>query len=159
MGEHQPVTLQHCAGVILNSVVRGVNLFQSIYMSLKEPSVITVIQTRRGSSRLPDKVFLPLAGRPLFVRQAERVKAAVLCGRVVVATTTEVEDDLIEATCRQEGLEYYRGHADDLLDRHYQAARHYRADTVIKIPSDCPLIDPVCHRPRNSLLHLACRSI
>ena len=71
------------------------------------------------------------------------MKAAALCGRVVIATTTEAEDDLIAATCRQEGLDCYRGHALDLLDRHYQAALHYGADTVIKIPSDCPLIDPV----------------
>jgi spore coat polysaccharide biosynthesis protein SpsF len=86
---------------------------------------------------------MPLQGKPLFVRQAERVKAAGLCGRVVIATTTEPADDVIEAVCRQEGLDCYRGDALDLLDRHYQAALHYAADTMIKIPSDCPLIDPI----------------
>jgi spore coat polysaccharide biosynthesis protein SpsF len=85
---------------------------------------------------------MPLRGKPLFVRQAERVKAALFCGRVVIATTTLPDDDPIEAICRLEGLEFYRGHETDLLDRHYQAARCYMADTVIKIPSDCPLIDP-----------------
>jgi transketolase len=85
---------------------------------------------------------MPLQGKPLFVRQAERVKAARLCGRVVIATTVQQEDDAIVEICRQEGLDYYRGHPQDLLDRHYQAALHYAADTVIKIPSDCPLIDP-----------------
>jgi spore coat polysaccharide biosynthesis protein SpsF len=104
--------------------------------------IITIIQTRRGSSRLPDKVLMPLLGKPLFVRQAERVKAARLSGRVVVATTTDASDDPIEAVCRQEGLDCFRGDAHDLLDRHYQAALHFPADTVIKIPSDCPLIDP-----------------
>jgi spore coat polysaccharide biosynthesis protein SpsF len=86
---------------------------------------------------------MPLQGKPLFVRQAERVTAAGLCGRVVVATTTLTEDDPIDVICRQEGLECYRGHPQDLLDRHYQAALHYGVDTVVKIPSDCPLIDPV----------------
>ncbi len=104
--------------------------------------IVTVIQTRRGSSRLPDKVLMPLAGKSLFVRQAERVKAARLSGRVVIATTTMPEDDAIADVCDQEGLDCYRGDALDLLDRHYQAGLAYNADVVIKIPSDCPLIDP-----------------
>src|SRR5579871_455136 len=104
--------------------------------------IITVIQTRRGSSRLPDKVLMPLQGKPLFVRQAERVKAARLSGRVIIATTTDAGDDPIEAVCRQEGLDCFRGDANDLLDRHYQAALLFPAEAVIKIPSDCPLIDP-----------------
>jgi spore coat polysaccharide biosynthesis protein SpsF len=85
---------------------------------------------------------MPLQGKPLFVRQAERVKAARLCGRVVIATTTQPEDDVIVGICRDEGLDYFRGHPRDLLDRHYQAALQYGGETVIKIPSDCPLIDP-----------------
>ncbi len=86
---------------------------------------------------------MPLEGKPLFVRQAERVKAARLCERVVIATTTTGEDDVIAEICRHEGLDCYRGHPQDLLDRHYQAAMRYGGKTVIKIPSDCPLIDPV----------------
>jgi spore coat polysaccharide biosynthesis protein SpsF len=85
---------------------------------------------------------MPLQGKPLFVRQAERVRAARLCGQVVIATTLQEEDDLIVEICRQEGLDCYRGHPRDLLDRHYQAALHFGGETVIKIPSDCPLIDP-----------------
>ncbi len=85
---------------------------------------------------------MSLRGKPLFVRQAERVKAARLSGRVIIATTTQQEDDPIVEVCRQEGLDCFRGHPQDLLDRHYQAALYYAADTVIKIPSDCPLIDP-----------------
>jgi len=109
---------------------------------VKDQHILTIIQTRRGSTRLPDKVLMPLGGKPLFVRQAERVRAASLSGRVVIATTTNSNDDAIAEVCRLEGLDCYRGDAADLLDRHYQAALHYTADTVIKIPSDCPLIDP-----------------
>jgi spore coat polysaccharide biosynthesis protein SpsF len=85
---------------------------------------------------------MPLEGKSLFVRQAERVMAAALCGEVVIATTSHSEDDLIEEICSKEGLSCYRGDANDLLDRHYRAARERHADIVIKIPSDCPLIDP-----------------
>ena len=104
--------------------------------------ILTVIQTRRGSSRLPDKVLLPLLGKPLFIRQAERVMAAEHTGTVVVATSKNTEDDFIEKICFLEDIECFRGSEDDLLDRHYQAAVRYNADVIIKIPSDCPLIDP-----------------
>jgi len=104
--------------------------------------IVTIIQTRRESTRLPDKVLMPLAGKPLFIRQVERVQAARLAGKVVVATTPSQADDLIVDICREEGVACFRGHAADLLDRHYRAACHYEADIVLKIPSDCPLIDP-----------------
>ncbi|HVW63162.1 MAG TPA: glycosyltransferase family protein [Puia sp.] len=105
--------------------------------------IVTIIQTRRESTRLPDKVLMPLAGKPLFIRQVERVQAASLAGKVVVATTPSQADDLIVDICDREGIACFRGHAADLLDRHYRAACHYGADIVLKIPSDCPLIDPV----------------
>lgn len=108
-----------------------------------DKKIVTIIQVRRGSSRLPDKVFRPLGGKSLFVRQVERVRAAKLVGKVVVATTMDAADDLVWTACQEEGWECYRGHGTDLLDRHYQAAVKYGADTVIKIPGDCPLIDPV----------------
>lgn len=105
-------------------------------------NIVTVIQTRMGSSRLPGKVLLPVMGHPLFVQQVQRVRAAKLAGTIVVATTTDVSDDIIETICSSEGILCYRGHATDLLDRHYQVGLRYNADAVIKIPSDCPLIDP-----------------
>ncbi len=104
--------------------------------------VVTVIQARRGSLRLPNKVMLPLVGQPLLVRMVERVKAARLVGTVVVATTTEPEDDPIEVLCQINGFFCFRGHPTDLLDRHYQAGKRFGADAVVKIPSDVPLIDP-----------------
>ena len=106
------------------------------------PKVLTVVQARMGSSRLPGKVLLPLAGQPLLVRMVERVQRARLAGTVVVATTTDATDDALAEMCAAHGLLCFRGNALDLLDRHYQAAREYGADVVLKIPSDCPLIDP-----------------
>jgi len=111
-------------------------------MNLRGRRIVTIIQTRRESTRLPDKVLMPLAGKPLFVQQVRRVQAAFLSGRVVVATTLSAADDRIVEICQEEDIEYYRGHAADLLDRHYRAACAYSADIVLKVPSDCPLIDP-----------------
>ncbi len=104
--------------------------------------VVTVIQARTGSSRLPGKVLRPLLGKPLLARLVERVKSAGLVGTVVVATTKLRQDDPIQAVCRAEGVPCYRGHATDLLDRHYRAGRLFGAEAVVKIPSDVPLIDP-----------------
>jgi spore coat polysaccharide biosynthesis protein SpsF len=104
--------------------------------------IVTVIQARNGSSRLPGKVLLPLASSSLLVRMVERVKRSQLCGTVVVATTSKTEDDAIQSVCDANGILCFRGDPIDLLDRHYQVAKNYRADVVLKIPSDCPLIDP-----------------
>jgi len=105
--------------------------------------MLTLIQARRGSSRLPDKVSLDLVGRPLLVRQVERVRLAQRVGQVAVITTTDPADDALAALCQQHGIAVFRGNALDLLDRHYQAARHFgETEAVVKIPSDCPLIDP-----------------
>lgn len=104
--------------------------------------IVTVIQARTGSTRLPNKVLRPLAGKPLLTRMVERVLAAELAGTVVVATTTDTADNPIVTLCHAEGIPCYRGDAADLLDRHYRAGEFYDAAAVIKIPSDCPLIDP-----------------
>jgi spore coat polysaccharide biosynthesis protein SpsF len=104
--------------------------------------IVTVVQARMASTRLPGKVLLPLAGKPLLVRMVERVQAAVLSGTVVVATSINPEDDVLAELCRAEDLLCYRGDPEDVLDRHYRAGQTLEATTVIKIPSDVPLIDP-----------------
>ena len=111
-------------------------------MPASTEGIVTIIQARTGSTRLPNKVLRPLAGKPLLARMVERVTAAELVGRVVVATTREEADDPLVDLCRNEGITCYRGDTNDLLDRHYQVGMLYEAATAIKIPSDCPLIDP-----------------
>lgn len=105
-------------------------------------NIVTVIQARMGSTRLPNKVMLSLAGKPLLIRIVERVKASRFTGQVVVSTTTDKEDDIIYDLCINNGILCFRGHPTDLLDRHYKTGIYYNADAVVKIPSDCPLIDP-----------------
>ena len=105
-------------------------------------TVVTFVQARLGSTRLPGKVLLPLAGRPALLLQLERLRAARLVGTIVVATTTDPADDPIESLASVHGFACFRGHPTDLLDRHVAAARAFGARYVVKIPSDCPVIDP-----------------
>ncbi|MBV9950213.1 MAG: glycosyltransferase family protein [Myxococcales bacterium] len=104
--------------------------------------LLVVVQARTSSTRLPNKVLMPLAGRPLLARMLERVRAASTPFDLCVATTMEAADDPVNALAEQAGVRCVRGHPTDLLDRHVQAARLVDADAVAKIPSDCPLIDP-----------------
>jgi spore coat polysaccharide biosynthesis protein SpsF len=103
---------------------------------------LVVVQARTGSSRLPGKVLLPLAGAPLLVRTVERILATRASIEVVVATTTDPSDDAVASVCEAHNFPVFRGHPTDLLDRHYRAALAGRADIVVKIPSDCPLVAP-----------------
>ncbi|MBA4406135.1 acylneuraminate cytidylyltransferase [bacterium] len=104
--------------------------------------IATVIQARMSSTRLPGKVMLPILGKPLLIRMIERVQSAKLIGQLIVATSTNTEDDEIEKLCSENGITCFRGHLTDLLDRHYQVGKLFGAEAVVKIPSDCPLIDP-----------------
>jgi spore coat polysaccharide biosynthesis protein SpsF len=105
-------------------------------------NIVTVVQARMGSTRLPQKVMMPLAGKPLIIRMLERVCASNRAGKVVAAVTNEDYDDKLADICNNEGYSVFRGSTNDLLDRHYKAGIEYNADAVVKIPSDCPLIDP-----------------
>lgn len=104
--------------------------------------IIAIIQARMSSSRLPGKVLLDIAGQPMLVHVVERTRLARTIDQVVVATTTDSSDDALAAVCLEKRYPCYRGSLYDVLDRYYQAARMYAADVVVRITSDCPLIDP-----------------
>lgn len=104
--------------------------------------IVTVIQARMSSTRLPGKIMLPILGKPLLLRMTERVSFSKLAGMIVVATSLYKDDDPVAELCKREKIECFRGNLADLLDRHYEAGKKYGADAVVKIPSDCPLIDP-----------------
>ncbi len=104
-------------------------------------NVVTIVQARCGSSRFPGKILHPVLGESLLFRMIERLEFSALKGDIVIATTTSSQDDIIEKLSLDKGWKYFRGDETDLLDRHYQAAKMYEADIVLKIPSDCPLID------------------
>lgn len=103
---------------------------------------LAIVQARMGSSRLPGKVLLDLAGKPMIQRVIERVRCAQRVDRVLVATTTDPTDDPIAAFAAAQGLECYRGSLHDVLDRYYQAAKTQPPRWVVRITADCPFIDP-----------------
>ena len=104
--------------------------------------VVAIIQARVGSTRLSGKVLLDLAGEPMLVRVVNRSRRATMLQELVVATTTRPADGAIVELCAARGWPCFRGSEDDVLDRYYQAAMQYQADVVVRITSDCPMIEP-----------------
>lgn len=104
--------------------------------------VAAIVQARMGSTRLPGKVMKDLLGKPVLIRCINRIRRAKHIDQVVIATTTRPEDDIIVALCKKEEWNYFRGSENDLLDRYYYAAQAFNAEIVVRITSDCPLIDP-----------------
>ena len=104
--------------------------------------VVTIIQARMGSTRLPGKVMLDLCGETVLARVVQRVRRSRLAGEVVVATTTKPADDRVGEECQRMAVKVFRGSESDVLDRYYNAAKLFRADAIVRICSDCPLTDP-----------------
>lgn len=105
-------------------------------------TTIIIVQARMTSTRLPGKVLLPLGGEPMLVRLLERLHRVQRVHGIVIATTTNTSDDPIAALCAQRGVPCHRGSEMDVLSRYAEAARLHGADVVVRITSDCPLIDP-----------------
>ena len=107
--------------------------------------ILAVIQARMGSSRLPGKVLLDLAGRPVLWHGLTRVRQAKLVDKVMIATTDRPGDEPIRRFCLSQGITYFGGSESDVLDRYYQTALAAGAgsgDCIVRITADCPLIDP-----------------
>jgi spore coat polysaccharide biosynthesis protein SpsF len=103
---------------------------------------IAIIQARMGSTRLPGKILKDIQGKPMLWHVINRVNYSNLIDKIVIATTDNKEDDKIEGFCKTNDISSYRGSQKDVLDRYYQVARIYQVDLIIRITSDCPLIDP-----------------
>jgi len=104
--------------------------------------IIAIIQARLGSTRLPGKVLLNLEGRTVLEHVIGRVRSSKLVNDVIVATTINKEDLEIVKLCASLGISVYCGSVDDVLDRYYQTARLFKTDHIVRITSDCPMIDP-----------------
>lgn len=104
--------------------------------------VVAIIQGRMSSSRLPGKILADIAGQPMLQRVFIRTSRARTLSETVFATTTDASDDPVAEYCDLSGIPFTRGSLYDVLDRYYQAAKETKADVVVRITADCPVIDP-----------------
>ena len=107
-----------------------------------KPRVIAIIQGRMSSSRLPGKILADIAGQPMLQRVFMRTSRAASVSQTIFATTTDPSDDSVAEYCDFSGIPCTRGSLYDVLDRYYQTAKQAKADVVVRITADCPVIDP-----------------
>ena len=104
--------------------------------------ITAIIQARMGSTRLPGKVLMDLGGKTVLARVVSRLRRAALVNEIVVATTNSAADDAIVRECHQLEVPSFRGSETDVLDRYYEAARVCEDGAIVRITSDCPVVDP-----------------
>jgi spore coat polysaccharide biosynthesis protein SpsF len=108
-----------------------------------EVKTVLVTQARMGSTRLPGKVLLEVNKTPLLKIHLDRLNKSKNVDKIIVATTDNSVDDLIEKLSTEWGYEVFRGSENDVLDRFYNAVKNLNPEWVVRVTSDCPLIDPL----------------
>jgi spore coat polysaccharide biosynthesis protein SpsF len=101
-----------------------------------------IVQARMTSSRLPGKVLKTVLGKSLLEIELERLMGSKLADQIVVATTKNQDDQPIVDLCNKLNVAYFRGSEDDVLSRFYFAVKEFKADQIVRITADCPVIDP-----------------
>ena len=102
-----------------------------------------IVQARMTSTRLPGKVLLEVSNKPLLAYVIERLRMVPLADNLIIATTTNASDDGIVELCEKMGCMYFRGSEDNVLERYHGSALSLESDVIVRITSDCPLIDPM----------------
>lgn len=103
--------------------------------------VVCIVQARVGSTRLPGKVLKKICGKTVLEQDIDRLKRVKNIDEIVIATTVLEKDNAIVEECERLGARCFRGSEDDVLSRYYYAAKENKADVVVRVTSDCPLID------------------
>ncbi|HTL46685.1 MAG TPA: glycosyltransferase family protein [Verrucomicrobiae bacterium] len=103
--------------------------------------IVSTIEARMASSRLPGKILKDVLGKPMLERMIERVRRSKLVNQVVVATTVDPSDQATEDACKAMGVACFRGSSDDVLLRVLEAAKAHKADLIVELTGDCPVID------------------
>ena len=117
--------------------------FKTINWGSKLLRTIIIVQARMNSTRLPGKILKKIMGKPLLEYQIQRLKRVRNADDVVIATTVNKADDLIVDLCKNLGCKFFRGSENDVLLRYVESAKKFNADLIVRINSDCPLIDPL----------------
>lgn len=108
---------------------------------MEKMKVAAIIQARRGSTRLPDKVFLELSNKPLLEHVVNRLKKADLLQEIIIATTDLPNDNLIETWADSNNISVFRGSENNVLERYYEAAKKFQIDVIVRITADDPFKD------------------
>ncbi len=103
---------------------------------------LIIIQARMQSVRLPGKIFKKVLGKELLRHQLERLEPLRKDSEIVIATTINPADDLVAEFAKQNAVPFFRGSETDVLRRYYETAIKFKADIIVRLTSDCPLIDP-----------------
>jgi spore coat polysaccharide biosynthesis protein SpsF len=103
--------------------------------------VICIMQARVGSTRLPGKVLKKICGKTVLEHDIYRLRRVKNIDQIVIATTVEEKDIEIVKEAERLGVKYFRGSEEDVLSRYYLAAKENNADIVVRVTSDCPLLD------------------
>ncbi|MGK0469240.1 cytidylyltransferase domain-containing protein [Clostridium sp.] len=104
---------------------------------------VCIVQARVGSKRLPGKVLKEICGKTVLEHDIDRLKATQNINEIVIATTNLEQDNDIVEVVKKSGIAYFRGSEQDVLSRYYYAAKENDADVIIRVTSDCPVIDPL----------------
>lgn len=105
--------------------------------------IVATVEARMTSSRLPGKVLLPAGNKPMLEHLINRLKKVRSLNEIVLATTSNSTDDVLEQFAKNVGIAFYRGSEDDVMQRVIESAESVNADIVVEITGDCPIIDPL----------------
>ena len=104
--------------------------------------IIAIVQARMGSKRLPGKVLLKVNGKTLIEILMQRLLLSKKIEKIVLATSKKKENDPLVEEVKDLGFKVYRGSENDVLDRYFNVAKKFKANVIVRITGDCPLIDP-----------------
>ena len=103
--------------------------------------IVAIIQARIGSTRLPAKILMDLEGKPVLQHIIERIKGSKV-DEIIVATTTNAEDNVVESFCKENSISVFRGNEQNVLMRFYECAKVHGADVIVRVTADDPFKDP-----------------
>tara|TARA_B100001027_G_scaffold187438_1_gene140211 strand:- start:478 stop:1242 length:765 start_codon:yes stop_codon:yes gene_type:complete len=101
-----------------------------------------LVQARTGSQRLKNKILLKIHGKTVLEILISRLKRCKNVRNLIIVTTKKSKDDIIIKICKKNQIDYFRGSESNLINRYYECARNFKIDNIVRITSDCVLIDP-----------------
>jgi len=111
-------------------------------MNRNKKCVQAIVQARMGSIRLPGKMLIDIVGRPLIQHIIDRVSQSKKINNIIIATTNNLQDEILVEFAKKNSLNYFIGDEEDVLDRFYQAAKRFNIETIVRITADNPFKDP-----------------